>query len=149
MQENNQSPYVHRRHQTVGKKLKRIGDLTTSSGYIDSGYKDVIWLSKMCHANNEKREKRQDGRNQTTKSRKIRNLQILGNIRSGHHQTSGDKRKKNLRRIRKLLETKQYSSKLIKGKNTRAISLVRYSGLFLKWTKEELQPMDQKTNDNE
>ena len=47
-----------------------------------------------CHANNEKR------RNKTIKSRKTQNarrkinLKILGNIGSGHYQTSGDERKK-------------------------------------------------------
>ena len=53
----------------------------------------------MCHANNEKRETTHDGRNRTTKLRKNQdaqrkgNLQILGNIGSGYHQTSGDERK--------------------------------------------------------
>ena len=48
----------------------------------------------MYHANNEKRKTTNDERN-----RKIRtlvkkgNLQILANIGSGHHQTSGDERK--------------------------------------------------------
>ena len=41
-----------------------------------------------------------DGRNETTKSRKIKNahgegnIQILGNIGSRHYQISGDERKK-------------------------------------------------------
>ena len=35
-------------------------------------------------------------------------------------------------RTRKLLETKLYSKHLIKGKNTWAVPLVRYSGPFLK-----------------
>ena len=34
---------------------------------------------------------------------------------------------------------------LIKGINTWAVSLVRYSGPFLKWTREELKQMDQRT----
>ena len=40
---------------------------------------------------------------------------------------------------------------LIKGMNTWAVLLVRYSGPFLKWTREELKQMDQrikKTNDH-
>ena len=54
----------------------------------------------MHHAYNEKQETTRDGRNRTTKPRKNqntrrkRNLQILGNIESGHCQTSGDERKK-------------------------------------------------------
>ena len=44
-----------------------------------------------------------------------------------------------LRRTRKLPETKVSS----KGINTWAVPLVRYSGPFLKWIKDELRQMDQ------
>ena len=54
-------------------------------------------------------------------------------------------RKEYLRRTRKLLETKLSSRNLIKGINTWAVPLVRYSGPFLKWTREELKQMDQRT----
>ena len=50
-----------------------------------------------------------------------------------------------LRRTRKLLETKLKSINLIKGINTWAVPLVRYSGPFLKWTRDELKQMDQRT----
>ena len=50
-----------------------------------------------------------------------------------------------LRRIRKILETKLNSRNLIKGMNTWAVSVVRYTGPFLGWTKEELQSMDRRT----
>ena len=50
-----------------------------------------------------------------------------------------------LRRTRKLLETNLNSRNLIKGINTWAVPLVRYSGPFLKWTREELKQMDQRT----
>ena len=53
--------------------------------------------------------------------------------------------KEYLKRTRKLLETKLNSWNLIKGINTRAVPLVRYSGPFLKWTREELKQMDQRT----
>ena len=53
--------------------------------------------------------------------------------------------KEYLRRTRKLFETKYSSRNLIKGINTWAVSLVRYSGPFLKWTREELTQMDQRT----
>ena len=53
--------------------------------------------------------------------------------------------KEYLRRTRKLLETKLNSRNLIKGINTWAVPLVRYSGLFLKWTGDELKQMDQRT----
>ena len=54
-------------------------------------------------------------------------------------------KKEYLRRTRKLLEKKLCSRNLINGINTWAILLVRYSGLFLKWTREELKQMDQRT----
>ena len=53
--------------------------------------------------------------------------------------------KEYLRRTRKLQETKLSSRNLIKGINTWAIPLVRYSGPFLKWTRDELKQMDQRT----
>ena len=46
-------------------------------------------------------------------------------------------RKEYLRRTRKLLETKLSSRNLIKGINTWAVPQVRFSGPFLKWTKEQ------------
>ena len=54
-------------------------------------------------------------------------------------------RKEYLRRTRKLLVTKLSNRNLIKGKNTWAMLLVRYSGPFLRWTREELKQMDQRT----
>ena len=48
-------------------------------------------------------------------------------------------------RTRKLLETKLSSRKFIKGIKTWAVSLVRYSGAFLKWTRDQLNQIDQKT----
>ena len=53
--------------------------------------------------------------------------------------------KEYLRRTRKLLETKLNSRNLIKGINTWAVPLVRYSGPFLKWTRDKLKQMDQRT----
>ena len=52
--------------------------------------------------------------------------------------------KEYLRRTRKILETKLSSRNLIKGINTWAVPLVRYSGPFLKWTRDELKQMDQR-----
>ena len=54
-------------------------------------------------------------------------------------------RKEYLRRTRKLLETKLSCRNLIKGINTWALPLVRYSGPFLKWNRDELKQMDQRT----
>ena len=85
-------------------------------------------------------------KNQNTQRK--RNLQVLGNIGIGHHQTTGDEikiKKVYIRRARKLLQTKLYSRNLIKGINTWAVPFARYSGLFLNWMREELQQMDQRT----
>ena len=53
--------------------------------------------------------------------------------------------KEYLRRTRKLLETNLNSRNLIKGINTWAVPLVRYSGPFPKWTRDELKHIDQRT----
>ena len=53
--------------------------------------------------------------------------------------------KEYLRRTRKLLETKLNSRNLIKEINTWAVPLVRYSAPFLKWTRDELKQMGQRT----
>ena len=53
--------------------------------------------------------------------------------------------KEYLRRTRKLLETKLNCRNLTKGINTWAVPLVRYSGTFLTWTRDERRQMDQRT----
>ena len=53
--------------------------------------------------------------------------------------------KEYLRRTRKLPQTKLSCRKLIKVINTWAVPLVRYSGPFLKWTRDVLKEMDQRT----
>ena len=59
------------------------------------------------------------------------------------------KEKKNkkecLGRTRKLLKRKLYDRNFIKRMNTWGVLLERYSGPFLKWTREELKQMDQRT----
>ena len=52
--------------------------------------------------------------------------------------------KEYLRRTRKVLETKHFSRNLCKWISTWAVPLVRYSGPFLKWTRDELKQMDQR-----
>ena len=54
-------------------------------------------------------------------------------------------KKEYLRKNRKLVETKPYCRNLVKGINIWAVCIVRYSGSFLKWTREELKQMDQRT----
>ena len=88
-------------------------ETTTDNMAIQSGYMNGIWLRKMCSAYNQKRERTDNGRNRTVKSRKNQNawrkgnLRVLRNIESSHHQTSGDERKNKkeyLRQTSKLLE---------------------------------------------
>ena len=51
-------------------------------------------------------------------------------------------RKEYLRGTRKLLATKLSCRNLIKGIKTWTVPLVRYSGPFLKWTRDKLKQMD-------
>ena len=77
------------------------------------------------------------------------NYQIMTKLEhSENHQTTRNGRqnsKRYLKRSRKLLETKLSCRNLIKGINTWAMSLVRYSGPFFKWNRDELKQMDQRT----
>ena len=50
-----------------------------------------------------------------------------------------------LRRTRKQLKTKLSCWNLIKGINTWAVTLIRYSRPFLKWTRDKLKQIDQRT----
>ena len=54
-------------------------------------------------------------------------------------------RKEYVRGTRKLLETQLCSRNLIKEIYTWMVPLVKYSGPFLKWTREKLRQMDQRT----
>ena len=95
--------------------------------------------------------KTNDRMNSTTKSRKNQNalrkgkLPVLWNIGSGHYQTRGDERKKFKKSISYERENCKHCWNLIEGENTWAVPLVRYMGPFLKWTREELQLMDKRT----
>ena len=90
-----------------------------------------------------------DRRNRTIKPRKKTecsekiNFRIFGYIGSGHHQTSGDEKKK-LRVSQENMETTRNhlgGRNFIKEINTLAAHRVLYLELFLKWTKKELQQM--------
>ena len=49
------------------------------------------------------------------------------------------------RRVRKIVKTKLNGRNIVKGINTWAIPVLRYSAPFLSWTKTELQSIDGKT----
>ena len=50
-----------------------------------------------------------------------------------------------LRRVKLLVKSELYGGNLVKGINTWAIGVVRYSAGVLDWTKEDLRQMDVKT----
>ena len=80
------------------------------------------------------------GKNETYKYYGILEVDTIKQVEMKHKI-----RKEYFRRTRKLLETKLSSRNLIKEINTSAVPLVRYSGPFLKWTRDELKQMDQRT----
>ena len=51
---------------------------------------------------------------------------------------------KYLRKVRKVLETKLNGGNIIKGKNTWAVSLLRYSAAFIDWNCTELTQLDRR-----
>ena len=53
--------------------------------------------------------------------------------------------KEYIRRLRKVLKSKQNGGNLVCGVNTLAVSLLRYSAAFVSWRKSELQAIDRKT----
>ena len=101
----------------------------------------------MCHAHRKKWNKTNNGKKRIVKSKKNQNtsrggkLQVLGNIRSRHHQISSDERKKvrkkYLGQSRKLLETKICNRNFITGISILKVPLGRYS--------RELRQIDQRT----
>ena len=108
----------------------------------------------MRHANNEERKRTHDGGNRTTKLGKNQNTRRKGNFKHveilemdtiKQVKMKEEITKTYLRRTKKLLETNLYCRNTIKGINTWAVPLVRYSGLSLKWMREELKQMDQRT----
>ena len=108
----------------------------------------------MCHARHEKWQRPMTDGIELPNHDKIRTLEenetykCLGILEADtikQVQMKDTIRKEYLRRTRKLLVTKLSSRNLIKGINTWAVPLVRYSRPFLKWTREELKQMDQRT----
>ena len=62
-----------------------------------------------------------------------------------HQEMKDEVTKEYKRRVRKILETKLNAGNLIKGINTWAVSLLRYSAAFLDWTKFEMEQLDRQT----
>ena len=53
--------------------------------------------------------------------------------------------KEYIRRLRKVLKSKLNGGNLVRGVNTWAVSLLRYSAAFVSWRKNELEAIDRKT----
>jgi hypothetical protein len=49
------------------------------------------------------------------------------------------------RRMKKILKSKFNAGNIIKAKNSRAVSIIRYGAGLIEWTKEELKEMDRKS----
>ena len=90
---------------------------------------------------------RNNGRNKAAKSKIIRtlgdqkkykNIGFLEKDTIKQEDTKEKNRKEYFRWTRKLPETELYSKNLVKGMNIRIVPFVRYSGPFLKWTRENL-----------
>ena len=114
---------------------------------IESGHRNGIWYRKYVMKNS--KQHLTDGMELPSQD-KIRTLEeketykYLGilEVDTIKQVEMKDKIKKKFpRRTRKLLETKLSSRNLIKG----IIPLVRYSGPFVKWSREDLKQMDQRT----
>ena len=70
---------------------------------------------------------------------------ILQTDRIWHKEMNIEVGREYKRRVRKLLETKLNGGNLVKGINTWAISLLRYSAAFLDWTKAEVEQLGRQT----
>ncbi len=72
---------------------------------------------------------------------------VRGNTGSRHHQINRDEGKKffKISEGQTFQESKLCNRNLIKDINTKAMSLVKYSGPFINWTREELRQMDHRT----
>ena len=101
-QEKNQPPHVHGRHQIVCQKFFKVEILIQAARIYsqDIGIEFGIEKCSMLIMNSRKRQmmeeielpNKKNGENQN--ARKKGNLQALGNIGSGSHQTCRDERKK-------------------------------------------------------
>ena len=72
-------------------------------------------------------------------------LGILEADKSLEEKMKLDVSSKYLRSIRKVLQSKLNGGNLVRGINTCAVSLLRYSAAFVSWKKSELQAVDRRT----
>ena len=127
---------------------------------IQSGHRNRIWHRKMCHACNEvtndiwmtewnyqiktRLEHLEKTKPTNTCICRFRFLQVKRLTPSNKWKWK-TKFKKNISGELENYSRQKFSGNLIKGINTWAVPLVRYSGPFLEWTRDELKQMDQRT----
>ena len=135
------------------KKRKRTGNSNTNRIYSqDIGMEFGIGKCSMLVTKSGKRHitdrmelPNQDKIRTLAENRTYKYLGILEADTIKQLEMKNKIQKAYLRRTRKLLETELFSRNLIKRINTWGVFLVRYSGPFLEWTREELKQMDQRT----
>ena len=74
-----------------------------------------------------------------------KNLGILEADKFLEEKMKSNVSKEYIRRLRKFLKSKLNGGNLVRGINTWAVSLLRYSAAFVSWRKSELQAIDTKT----
>ena len=62
-----------------------------------------------------------------------------------HDEVKRSMKKEYIRRVKKTLSSKLNAGNVIKAINSWAVSLLRYSGGIVNWTKSELAELDRKT----
>ena len=102
----------------------------------------LLLKNKVKESNRKKRNTQASG---LLQKRKIANFLGILEVDTIRQRWKKKTWKEFLGRTRKLLKTMFSSSNLIKWINTWVVSLVRYSGLFLNWTREDLRLLDQRT----
>ena len=122
-------------------KWKRTEDRGTNNKNIQPEYRNASLHWKMCYVYCEKEEKRNNRRNWSAKaSELLERTKISWNIGSKLHK------KQRWKKINCTSEEHENCSKSSLS-NTWTVLLVRYSRPFLKWTREELGQMDQRTRE--
>ena len=71
-------------------------------------------------------------------------LGILETDRFSEEKRKLNVSKKYIRRLRKVLKSKQNGGSLVRGVDTWAVSLLTYSAAFVSWRKSELRALDKK-----
>ena len=152
--EKNQSFNVHGWHETIPKKWKKMETLIYVVRIYIQGIGMEFGIEKCAMLVMKSGKQQLPDKMKLPNQDKIRTLtenetykyfDILEDDTIKQVEMKDKIKNEYLRRTRILLETKLSSRNLIKGISNWAVPLVRYSGPFLKWTRDELKEMDQRT----